>query len=405
MTGTASAAEGAAAAPPAPAGEAGPASPSGRQVWRSARGPVIVGLALLVVAVILVVARGGTPTGYLEPDAANPSGSRALATLLEKRGVQIEPVSTVRAARRAMDPGELLLVVRSEVLSERQLSTLAGLPGDRLLVAPSKPALRALAPGITIAARAPVRIREPRCGLQAAALAGTAETGGMRYRGNGAATWRCYPAEGTPSLVRRSRTGHTVTVVGTGVPFTNRHLDKVGNAALTMNLVGSAPAVVWLVPDPLAGGQPAGRPGSLYGLIPTAVVLAAVQLGVAVVLLALWRARRLGPVVFEQLPVVVRAAETVEGRARLYRSQRARGRAAEALRGGCQDRLLPRLGLSGDADPHAVVEALTSRTGWSAPYIDALLYDPPPQDDAALVRLADDLDALEARVTGHRGNV
>ena len=50
------------------------------------------------------------------------------------------------------------------------------------------------------------------------------------------------------------------------------------------------------------------------------------------VLLALWQARRLGPVVAERLPVVVRAAETVEGRGRLYRARRARDRAAAALR-------------------------------------------------------------------------
>ena len=46
---------------------------------------------------------------------------------------------------------------------------------------------------------------------------------------------------------------------------------------------------------------------------------------------------------------MVRASETVEGRGRLYRSRRARDRAADALRTATLQRLLPRLGLGADA--------------------------------------------------------
>ncbi len=66
--------------------------------------------------------------------------------------------------------------------------------------------------------------------------------------------------------------------------------------------------------------------------MPLAAWLVAIQLGVALLLAALWRARRLGPLVTERLPVVVRASETVEGHARLYRSRRARDRVAATLR-------------------------------------------------------------------------
>ena len=87
----------------------------------------------------------------------------------------------------------------------------------------------------------------------------------------------------------------------------------------------------------------------------------------AVVVLALWRARRLGRVVEEPLPVVVRAAETVEGRGRLYRAAGARDRAAEALRRGARDRLVPRLGLPAGADREALVGTVAVRTGRTLP--------------------------------------
>jgi len=89
---------------------------------------------------------------------------------------------------------------------------------------------------------------------------------------------------------------------------------------------------------------------------------------IAAILAALWRGRRLGPVVAERLPVVVRAAETVEGHGHLYWSRRSRDRAAAAL---------------------------TPRSGRSTGEIVALLAGPVPTDDATLVALAGGLDKLE----------
>jgi hypothetical protein len=143
---------------------------------------------------------------------------------------------------------------------------------------------------------------------------------------------------------------------------------------------------------------PAAAHKSFYELVPTWVYAALAQLAIAVLLLALWRMRRLGPVVPEPLPVVVRASETVEGRARLYQRARARDKAADALRRATLGRLVPLLGLPRRADPTAVVDALTRRTGRPQRDIGALLYGAAPTDDAGLVRLVAALDALEREV-------
>ena len=118
-------------------------------------------------------------------------------------------------------------------------------------------------------------------------------------------------------------------------------------------------------------------------------------LAVVVVVLALWRARRLGRVVEEPLPVVVRAAEAVEGRSRLYRASGARGSAAEALRAATRERVARRTGLPAGADRTAVVGTASERAGADPAVVDALLYGGAPGDDDALVRLADDLRSLE----------
>jgi hypothetical protein len=109
----------------------------------------------------------------------------------------------------------------------------------------------------------------------------------------------------------------------------------------------------------------------------------------------LWRARRLGPVVREPLPVAVRSAETLLGRARLYRRARAADRAAATLRTATLRRLAARLAVPPAAGPEAVAVRVAAATGQDPQQVRQVLLGPAPADERALVRLADDLDHLE----------
>ena len=75
-----------------------------------------------------------------------------------------------------------------------------------------------------------------------------------------------------------------------------------------------------------------GWPALLVPVDQGGLGLGLVQMLVAVAVLALWRARRLGRVVEEPLPVVVKAIETTQRRGRLDRKARDRQHAAAALR-------------------------------------------------------------------------
>jgi hypothetical protein len=249
----------------------------------------------------------------------------------------------------------------------------------------------------------------PRCGLPAVRLAGSAEAGGLALRTTAPGAWRCYPARLAPakgparsvfpSLVRYASAGRLITVLGTDVPLTNQHLASDGNAALAMNLLSTSSRVIWLVPGPPAGlAAPAHGGRSLGSLIPEPVYDVVIQLSIVVLLIAVWRMRRLGPLVPEPLPAVVRACETVEGHGRLYQSRRARDRAAAALRSAALARITARLGLPQGTPPRATCGELASRTGRSPDEIWAILFGAVPPDDAALVQLATGLDALEEQV-------
>ncbi len=375
------------------------------RVLRSRLGLVAIVVAVILLAVlpaVLLAGRaddGGRP---LDPDDTSLSGSHALAELLRDQGVTVKRVTTVDEAADLAGADTLIMVTDpAAILTPDDAERLGNLAGDRLIIGDAY--LDELAPGTTFDAGADTVSRVPGCTLPAAVRAGSAYTGGSTYHAPPHAT-RCYLADGKPTLVRYATATHQITVVGDGAFMTNLRLDKDGNAALAMNLAGARPTLIWLTP-PWPGDPGYDRPGtpgpggrSFTDLLPGWVGWAVLQLAIAVLLLAYWRGRRLGPVVTERLPVVVRAAETAEGHGRLYRARRARDRASAALRAACLDRLTPRLGLPGDAGPDELIAAVAARTGEPADALRDTLYGQAPRDDAALVGLAADLDALEERV-------
>ena len=369
--------------------------PTARDLWRAARGPVVVAALVLLAALLVALATGGSSSRPLDPSSAAPGGGRAVAELLRDQGVQVERVSTSAAAADATRQATVL-VVDPDLLADGQVETLRSTGADLVVLSTAAP--QRWVPG-TVASAADPGLRPPGCALPAARRAGTADAGVLGYDVDGTALAtgaRCYSRDGRPSVVQGVVGGQLVTLVGTGYGFTNDRLGQDGNAALALGLLGGHERLVWYLPSP--SDLPTQAQKSFYELVPHGVWWGLGQLAVAVLVLALWRARRLGPVVTEPLPVVVRAAETVEGRGRLYRRAGARDRAADALRAGVLARLGPALGLPRRAGPGVVVASVATRSSRSPAEAQSLLYGAAPADDAELVGLAAALDDLEREV-------
>jgi hypothetical protein len=369
--------------------------PTVAQRWRNGRWVVLALIVIVAVATVGTLLTASRPGAPMDPQSTSPDGVRALVTLLRDRGVEVVEAGSVANVEGAARDDTLIVFAETSRLTDgEQLRRLADLPGDRLLLEPVSRVREALAPQLRsdgVSSFAP----RPGCDLREANRAGDAQLGlAQSYRAaeQGLALTRCYDG----ALVRYTEAGRTNTVVGTSEFMTNAGLLKQGNAALAMNLVGGAPRVIWYVPQEREG---AGGTASLSDLIPDQVGWIVLQLSLAVALLAIWQGRRLGPLVAEQLPVVIRASETVEGRGRLYRSRRARDRAADALRTATRTRLLPRLGLPANPQPPAVVQAVAQRTGTDPQGVAHAMYGPAPATDADLVIIAHQLDDIERQVT------
>jgi hypothetical protein len=384
-------------------------SPTARALWHRARGLLVGAAVLAVTAVALAAVRSGEHHGALDPRSPDPFGSLATAVLLEDRGVETTVVTRHSDAVEAAGPDTTVLVARPDLLTtgqRRALAAAADRGGRTVLLAPGPGALRDLAPGVRAGGgTATVAATAPDCALPAARRAGDADLGGVGYRLPDARGDACYPRQGLPTLVRLpAAAGGDLVLLGAPDPLHNERLDAHGNASLVLQLLGSRPHLTWYLPslsDPAADGN-----RNFLDLVPDGWIWGTAQLAVAAVLAALWRARRLGPLVPENLPVTVRASEATEGRARLYRSADARDRAAEALRAATRARLAPLVGVpAAHADqPGVLVPALGSHlgedpTGSGGSPLTTLLFGPAPTDDRELVRLADGLDALARRLT------
>lgn len=382
-------------------------SPTARQVWTRSRGIALAAVLLVAAAVVIAVIRSDARHGTLDPRSVDDLGSRAVAELLADRGVSTRVVTTLDEARAAAGPDTTLLVAAPDLLTHRQQALLhsstAASGGRTVLVAPGSWSVGRLAPDVTADPATSINSAlAPACGLRAAQRAGTAETGGIRYSTTHLEADACYPSERLATLLRVPATGGGDTVV-LGAPdiLYNDRLDEQGNASLALQLLGSRPHLVWYLPSLSdASATAADDERGFFDLLPPGWKWGTLQLFLAAALAALWRARRLGPLVPEKLPVAIRASETVEGRARLYRKANARDRAAIALRSTTRTRLAPLVGVpvTQAHAPEALLPALSAHLRGDGQTLHALLFGPPPSDDAALVSLADQLDALEREV-------
>ena len=371
---------------------------------------------VLGVAALAAIAIATTPPGAaMDPDDVGPGGGAALVAVLEQNGVDVETVSSIGEVRDALAEGDddtSLVVANTSNLGTGAATTLRQetLGVDRVVVlSPSTDQLRALrADATALPIGAAVRV-ESRCDI------GTVDEGDslvgidVRYQpGSGVPSSAvCFPLtldgsegegeHGVGLVQLPSTSAHPpMTVVGTTTGFTNGAITQEHNAAIALRLLGGSPRLIWYQPDvaDLAGSGDATDDGSL---LPDWLAPALGLLAAALVVLALVRGRRLGRLVREPLPVVVRAVETTESRGRLYRRAQDRPRAAAVLRLATLDRLRGRLGLRRGDSVETVARAIAAASGRPVSEVLDLVAGPQPSDDAALVRLAQDLSDLEEK--------
>jgi hypothetical protein len=367
------------------------------------RSTVVAAVVVLALLALSLSAVRSTPHGgTLDPDNPEADGGRVVARVLARHGVQVIVVRRAAAlARTPLDRDTTVVVTSTDQLggsTARALGRHGTRAGALVLAEPRRTVLRALDLPLEVA-MTELDGSATRCDdrlLDGLSVDVASDTG---YRGHDdAQVVGCFEGRGEhpAALVARVDGGVPTYAVGGVGALTNDRVSAADNAAVALRLLGQHDRLVWYVPD--LRDVRAGDGDSLSAQLPGGL-LPALWLGAAALLATMvWRGRRLGPLVVEPLPVVVKAIESTQGRGRLYRKVRDREHAAEILRSAARGRLALRLRLPARTEPDALVRQVAHATGRDAAGLHDLLLSRPVPDDTTLTRLADELAALEEEV-------
>lgn len=368
-----------------------------RAAWGRWRLPIIIIGLVVAVSFVLAAIENAPPQRPLDPGDASPVGARALAELLRQRGVTVTAAATVPTGLAATT----VFVPDPKSLTGNELARLNNSTANVVVAAPGSRELEALGLDAQPVTQVSETTIDPGCSLPTATVAGDIRFAGTTYHA-GSDLVSCYPVDGGAGLLAAARGDHYLVVVGSSRVWTNARLGDNGNAALALGLLSTQPNLLWVLPRPPTQSPADREHKGLFELLPNRLLWAVLQLIVVVILVALWRGRRLGPVVAEPLPVVVPSAETVRGRARLLRAARARDAAAGELRMATVRRLSDALGLGPEAPHAAVVAGVCVNTGRTSGEVESLLFGTEPHDDTELISLGNALDDLESAMKGRQ---
>lgn len=376
-------------------------TPTVGRVIRRVLAWALAGIAVVVVAVLLVsFASGGLDGGVpYASDNPAPAGSQAVAEVLRDQGVDVVATGSLHDTTLAVDAAggdaTVLLWDIDEILDSTLHDRLLLATDDLVVIQPTFFELTDFTPGVAHAGQSSGTF-DADCDLTPVQKAGTVVADGTSYRitDETVDAMGCLADDDRFGVVQVKSPGATVTLLGASSILTNEHIATQGNAALALNLLGEHPTLVWYIPTVAdLEGEQLPTIGELTPpwVTPFAVMVVLVALGAI-----FWKSRRVGPLVVENLPVVVRASETMEGRARLYQRTDARLHALDALRIGAIARLARTCGLPRTSTVIEVVDAVAALTGRDSSEVAGILIDTNPATDAELVQLSDELQRLEA---------
>ncbi len=339
------------------------------------------GAALLavIVAGVLLVGRPAEDGPPLDPDSSGPLGTAALVALLAELGAEVDIDNAAPAA------GDEVALVLADDLDDAGRAELEAWvrSGGTLVVADPASTLHPFPPDPT-AGLSLVDVPVDRsCAIPALASVGEVEApaGSVVYELVPGASG-CYRVGDLAYLAAVAEGDGVVVAVGGAGLFTNQAIGDADNAVLAAALLVPRPGtdVAFLRPPvPGSGGE------GLADLVGDNVKAALWQLGLAFVVYALWRARRLGRPVAERQPVELEASELVVAVGRLLQQARHHDEAARLVGDGLRRRLAERLGLGPEATAEQVAEVAAGHSGIPTERILAAMAPPPLRSAEALV--------------------
>jgi hypothetical protein len=361
----------------------------------SSRTPLFIGAALLVSLIVIGLIAGDSSTAKsgppLSPTSTAGDGTRGLVLLLRDFGGDVQVGGSLPDASTHV---ALLLRDGLDDAGRQQLEAWVSSGGTLILTDPDSPMAAANGGSFIVGS-----IGRGTCDIPAlddVAELRVAFATGLRAGGG---SQSCFGDGHDAFVVSTARGQGRIVSISDASVFTNAVLDQADNSVLAVRLLlpADSTAVAILEPNPVGSGRT-----TLLDLIADRVFQAILQLGVAFIVYALWRSRRVGRPVTEPQPVAIAGSQFVRAVGGLQQRSRATDRAANTLRLDTRRTLSNRYGVPLTMDTATLAELTAARTGLDRMQVAAALSDAPILDEASLVALGQQLDTIRQHVLGRQ---
>lgn len=363
---------------------------------------VVVAVALL--AVVLVAGRPSGQGEALSPESTGPLGLKGLVELLESFGAEVDVVDS------GVDGFDVAFVPVPSTLSVEQVEELRGFArsgGRVVLAAPSEELSPAVSgPASGFGGFGTTLLEPGSCDIAELDDAGAVESAGGFEFFVGTGDRSCYGDSDTAFIVTgRFGDGEVISLGGAGF-FLNENLaasidqtELVSNSVVAVRLMAHSTGtrVAFYQTETEELGEVAGDK-SVTDFMSDGVKLGLVQLGIAAIAYALYRARRLGRPIREPQPVEIAGSELVDAVGDLMRRSGSVQAAASLLRDHTRRNLCHALGLPPEAPAEVVADMAGTRLGLDSEGINAALGAQPVHSEQQLVELARNLESIRWEV-------
>ena len=354
------------------------------------RGAIVagaIGVGLLGILLLQGSPDDGPP---LDPRSDAPDGTSALVSLLEELGTDVQLSVGLPGAA---DDVALVLV---DQLDEEQTGQVLDWTraGGTLVVADP-------ASSLTPEVFGPPLLEEEAlsrgiCSIGALDDVEEIDAGVAHRYDTGRAHSSCLGSRDFAFVVAQAEGAGDIVAIGGAHFATNERLGHDDNAVLAAALLAPRPGTaVRFVDAPLPAG---GGDKSLGELISDGVRRGGLQLAIAFLLFAAWRAVRLGRPVAETQPVEIAGSELVSAAGRLLERGRSAGGSADVLRTRLRRSLAVRFGVPPAAPPSTLAEVVAERSGADRSLIDTAIGEQPVTSDDELVAVADAIATVHQEV-------
>jgi hypothetical protein len=365
-----------------------------RAWWRDQlrRAAPLIALAAAAVVVAVIVTRPPESGLPLDPSSTGPDGTLALVEVLRGVGRQ---VSVVTPDEMSDAPVVLLL---HDQLSDEQRAALERRveQGARLVVTDeSSPLVPEVAGGLS-----PLEPRLARaCRVDALRDSRTIRPGdGVLYEVPEGAQGCFDSGDDAAWLVVQPRGRGHVIAAGSPVFLMNIGLPEADNAVLAVQLLTpDGTGRTEIVRPVLLGADDPGAV-SLIELIPDRVRAALWQVLIGFLVIAAWRARRLGTPLIDRMPVRLASSDLTAAVGVLLARNDARAATLQRIIEDTRRRLARRLDLPDTVDAGVLIEQVAARTSLDVATLERMLDPPAPASDTELLVATTELADLEHTV-------